>query len=57
LTKGDHSFTARVNPHSKSRLNQEVTIHFDLANMHLFDPETEKVIARGTSEAKKKLSA
>lgn len=56
LTKGDHGFTARVNPHSKSRLNQEVTIHFDMAKMHLFDPETEKVISRGTTEAKKSLS-
>jgi multiple sugar transport system ATP-binding protein len=46
LAKGEHSFTARVNPHSKSRLNQEVTIYFDMLKMHLFDPETEKVIPR-----------
>jgi multiple sugar transport system ATP-binding protein len=56
LTKGDHSFTARVDPHSKSRLNQEVTIYFDMAKMNLFDPETEKVIPR-SSEKKKTLSA
>jgi multiple sugar transport system ATP-binding protein len=56
LAKGDHSFTARVDPHSKSRLNQEVTVHFDMAKMHLFDPETEKVIPR-SSEKKKTLSA
>jgi multiple sugar transport system ATP-binding protein len=46
LAKGSHSFTARVDPHSKSRLNQEVTVHFDMEKMHLFDPETEKVILR-----------
>jgi multiple sugar transport system ATP-binding protein len=46
LAKGSHSFTARVDPHSKSRLNQEVTVHFDMEKMHLFDPETEKVIPR-----------
>jgi multiple sugar transport system ATP-binding protein len=46
LAKGSHSFTARVNPHSKSRINQEVTVYFDMDKMHLFDPETEKVIPR-----------
>jgi multiple sugar transport system ATP-binding protein len=46
LAKGEHTFTARVNPQSKSRLNQEVTLYFDMAKMHLFDPETEKVISR-----------
>ncbi len=46
LAKGEHSFTARVNPHSKSRLNEEVTLYFDMLKMHLFDPETEKVIFR-----------
>jgi multiple sugar transport system ATP-binding protein len=46
LAKGDHTFLARVNPHSKSRLNQEVTLYFDMVKMHLFDPETEKVIPR-----------
>jgi multiple sugar transport system ATP-binding protein len=46
LSKGGHSFTARVDPHSKSRLNQEVTVYFDMEKMHLFDPETEKVVLR-----------
>lgn len=46
LSKGDHSFVARVDPHSKSRLNQEVGVYFDMMKMHLFDPETEKVIPR-----------
>jgi multiple sugar transport system ATP-binding protein len=46
LTKGDHIFVARVDPHSKSQLNQEVDVYFDMLKMHLFDPETEKVIPR-----------
>jgi len=54
LTKGEHTFTARVNPHSKSRLNQEVDLYFDMGKMNLFDPETEKVIPR--SSDKKSLS-
>jgi multiple sugar transport system ATP-binding protein len=46
LSKGDHSFVARVDPHSKSALNQEVEVFFDMKKMHLFDPETGKVITR-----------
>ena len=46
LSKGDHSFLARVDPHSKSRLNQEVSVYFDMLKMHLFDPETGKVVLR-----------
>jgi multiple sugar transport system ATP-binding protein len=46
LSKGEHNFIARVDPHSKSQLNQDVTVYFDMLKMHLFDPETEKVISR-----------
>ncbi len=46
LSKGDHSFTGRVDPHSKSTLNEEVSVYFDMLKMHLFDPETEKMISR-----------
>jgi multiple sugar transport system ATP-binding protein len=46
LSKGDHSFMARVDPHSKSQLNQEVEVYFDMNKMHLFDPETGKVVSR-----------
>ena len=46
LSKGDHSFMARVDPHSKSQLNQEVTVYFDMLKMHIFDPETGKVFSR-----------
>jgi multiple sugar transport system ATP-binding protein len=47
LAKGEHNFTARVDPHSKARLNQETELYFDMSKMHLFDPETEKVVPRG----------
>jgi multiple sugar transport system ATP-binding protein len=46
FSKGDHSFVARVAPHSKSKLNEEVTVYFDMRKMHIFDPETGKVIPR-----------
>jgi len=46
LSKGEHSFIARVAPNSKARLNQEVGLNFDMLKMHLFDPETGKVIPR-----------
>ena len=46
LAKGEHSFTARVDPHSKSRLNEETGLFFDMSKMHLFDPDTEKVVPR-----------
>jgi multiple sugar transport system ATP-binding protein len=44
LSSGDHSFTARVDPHTTSKINQDITIHFNMAKMHLFDADTEKVI-------------
>jgi multiple sugar transport system ATP-binding protein len=46
LSKGEHNFIARVDPHSKSQLNQEVGVYFDMMKMHLFDPETGKVLSR-----------
>ena len=46
LSKGDHNFVARVEPHSKSQLNQEVQVYFDMTKMHLFDTETGKVVNR-----------
>ncbi|PID58368.1 glycerol-3-phosphate ABC transporter ATP-binding protein [candidate division KSB3 bacterium] len=46
LSKGEHAFIARVDPHSKSQLGQEVAVYFDMLKIHLFDPETGKVISR-----------
>jgi len=44
LSKGDHSFIARVEPHTGSKVHQEVNIYFNMSKMHLFDSDTEKVI-------------
>jgi multiple sugar transport system ATP-binding protein len=46
LSKGEHAFTARVDPHSKSKLNEEVSVYFDMGKMQLFDLESEQVISR-----------
>ncbi len=46
LESGQQRFTARVDPQSKSRSNEEVEVSFDMRKMHLFDAETEKVISR-----------
>ena len=44
LVSGEQIFTARVDPQSKSRRNQEVDVYFNMRKMHLFDPETQQVI-------------
>ena len=36
--------TARVEPTSKAKANDKITIAFDMSKMHLFDKETEKTI-------------
>lgn len=46
LSKGNQNFVARVDPHSKSRLNEEIAVYVDMMKMHLFDPETGKVYLR-----------
>ncbi|NNK56400.1 MAG: TOBE domain-containing protein, partial [Desulfofustis sp.] len=46
LESGQHRFTARVDPQSKSRSKEEVEVSFDMRKMHLFDAETGKVISR-----------
>jgi len=46
LISADQRFTARVDPQSKSRLNEQVEVYFDMRKMHLFDPETQQVIPR-----------
>ena len=44
LVSGENIFTARVDPESKSRRNEEVEVYFNMRKMHLFDPETQQVI-------------
>jgi multiple sugar transport system ATP-binding protein len=46
MMSGEQRFTARVDPQSKSRLNEQVDVYFDMRKMHLFDPETQQVIPR-----------
>ena len=46
MMSGEQRFTARVDPQSKSRLNEQVDVYFDMRKMHLFDPETQQVIHR-----------
>ena len=44
MVSGQQSFTARVDPDSKSRLSEEVEVYFNMRKIHLFDTETQKVI-------------
>jgi len=37
-------FTAQVDPHFRAQVGETVAIDYDPANIHLFDPETERVI-------------
>jgi multiple sugar transport system ATP-binding protein len=46
MISGEQRFTARVDPQSKSRLDAEVAVYFDMRKMHLFDPDTQQVIPR-----------
>lgn len=38
------SFIARVDPRARARTGDNVEVIFNMANMHIFDPETEKAI-------------
>ncbi|MBW2428531.1 MAG: sn-glycerol-3-phosphate ABC transporter ATP-binding protein UgpC [Deltaproteobacteria bacterium] len=44
MVSGQQSFTARVDPDSKSRLREEVEVYFNMSKIHLFDTKTQKVI-------------
>ncbi len=44
MVSGQQSFTARVDPDSKSRLSEEVDVYFNMRKIHLFDTKTQKVI-------------
>jgi multiple sugar transport system ATP-binding protein len=44
LTSGEHNFVARVDPRTACRIGDRTQVVFNLSNMHLFDPETERVI-------------
>ncbi len=44
LINGETSFVARVDPRSRSEVNQQIQVAFDMDNFHIFDAETEKAI-------------
>ncbi len=44
LTSGEHAFVARVDPRTKVSMGDATTVSFNMHNMHLFDPDTEKTI-------------
>jgi multiple sugar transport system ATP-binding protein len=44
ITTGEHSFVARVDPRTKVKMGQHTQVIFNMGNMHLFDPESEKAI-------------
>ncbi len=44
MKNGEHSFVARIDPRSRYHMGQKAGVIFNVANMHLFDSETEKAI-------------
>jgi multiple sugar transport system ATP-binding protein len=44
MNTGKHSFIARVDTHDQARVNQELTMVFELKKSHFFDKETQQTI-------------
>jgi len=44
LKSGDDEYVARVDPRTSFKMNDQVTMAFNMENMHVFDKETEQVI-------------
>jgi multiple sugar transport system ATP-binding protein len=44
VTVGEHSFVARVDPRSKVSMGEKSQVIFNMNNMHLFDPDTERAV-------------
>jgi len=44
LTSAEHDFVARVDPRTSYSMDDEITVAFNMDNMHIFDKETEQVI-------------
>jgi multiple sugar transport system ATP-binding protein len=38
LVNGDHNFVARVDPRTRVEMGDEITVSFNMDNMHVFDP-------------------
>jgi multiple sugar transport system ATP-binding protein len=45
LKAGPHPLIARVGPHERPGINQDIDLVFDMGKAHFFDPETERTIA------------
>ena len=44
LNSAEHDFVARVDPRTSYSMGDEITVAFNMDNMHIFDKETEQVI-------------
>jgi multiple sugar transport system ATP-binding protein len=44
LRAGQHTLIARVGPHDRPEVNQDIDLVFDMGKAHFFDPETEASI-------------
>ncbi|MBI4342928.1 MAG: ATP-binding cassette domain-containing protein, partial [Candidatus Omnitrophica bacterium] len=44
LRAGQHAIVARVGPHDRPEINQDIDLVFDMGKAHFFDPETEAAI-------------
>ena len=44
LRVGQHAIIARVGPHDRPEVNQDIEVVFDMGKAHFFDPETEAAI-------------
>jgi multiple sugar transport system ATP-binding protein len=44
LRAGRHDMVARVGPHDRPEVNQDIDLVFDMGKAHFFDPETEAAI-------------
>lgn len=44
LKSGDNEYVARVDPRTSYKIGDQVTLAFNMDNIHIFDKETEQVI-------------
>jgi multiple sugar transport system ATP-binding protein len=44
LNNGPHNFVARVDPRTRTQIGDKIQVVFNMANMHVFDKETEQAI-------------
>ncbi len=44
ISTGEQTFVARVDPRTKTSMGEPIQVVFNMGNMHLFDPESEKAI-------------